>query len=748
MRHDRCAPFVFVRRRMTRVQRAIGTLGLWVAAAAPAWGFEARVVLPDGTPAKRATVSVLGRSGSVATDDDGRFRWTPDPPVPFGVVVVLAEGTCMAPVIVESLEGGVLELRPETLTDSVAVTAEAAPETSAPRGSALALIPRERIEEIRPAHLSDLLESVPGAAASSRAHDAVPSLRGMARGRTIVLLDGARVTTERRAGASAGFLDPFFLERVEIARGPGSVAYGSDAIGGVVHARTRRPAPGSPFGLRFVGTAGEGVDERGLGLEVSQGFERGGILFQARRREFEDYESPDGVVLDSGAEDRGFLLRGAIEAGSGLFEAGYQDDRAENVGKPSTDAPARRIRYPEEASRRLTLDWDGPLGKAERRLRVHGFLGGYRLVTEQRRFDDAGIQESAAIADVDASDYGVRASYRALGTEHAFEAGIDLNGRFGLHAVDQARLYAPDGSTTFESVNVSIEDASRQDTAAYGTYEARPLSWLGLETGIRVDRIGTRNSGGSFGDRSTSHTALSGYVTLNWLLPKAFELSTQVARGFRDPSLSDRYFVGPSGRGIVTGNPDLEPEQSLQFDLSIRRNAPRVAWAAHAFRYRIDDIIVRYEPVPDAFTFQNQGRAFVHGAELEVRANLPRGSALEAGIQYLRGATEDDGVPLADIPPAGLSVGYRKAFGETGYFGVRAAGYLRDERPGPSEQVTPGYATFDLQGGAVFARYLELRVNLRNLFDQKYLAGADEKAVLAPGRSVALTLVVKLPRGK
>ena len=44
----------------------------------------------------------------------------------------------------------------------------------------------------------------------------------------------------------------------------------------------------------------------------------------------------------------------------------------------------------------------------------------------------------------------------------------------------------------------------------------------------------------------------------------------QVARGFRDPVLSDRYFRGPSGRGFITGNPDLDPETSVQFDVGVR----------------------------------------------------------------------------------------------------------------------------------------------------------------------------------
>ena len=74
----------------------------------------------------------------------------------------------------------------------------------------------------------------------------MPALRGLGRGRTLILIDGARVTAERRAGPSATYLDPASLAAVEVLRGPGSVIYGSDAFGGVLQAVTRDPDPDAP----------------------------------------------------------------------------------------------------------------------------------------------------------------------------------------------------------------------------------------------------------------------------------------------------------------------------------------------------------------------------------------------------------------------------------------------------------------------------------------------------------------------
>ena len=86
------------------------------------------------------------------------------------------------------------------------------------------------------------VENVPGVNQVSEGQAAVPAVRGLARGRTLMLIDGSRVSSERRVGPSATFMDPSVMEGVDIARGPGSVAYGSDAFGGVISVRTRQPA--------------------------------------------------------------------------------------------------------------------------------------------------------------------------------------------------------------------------------------------------------------------------------------------------------------------------------------------------------------------------------------------------------------------------------------------------------------------------------------------------------------------------
>ncbi len=67
--------------------------------------------------------------------------------------------------------------------------------------------------------------------------------------------------------------------------------------------------------------------------------------------------------------------------------------------------------------------------------------------------------------------------------------------------------------------------------------------------------------------------------------------------------------------------------------------------------------------------------------------------------------------------------------------------FARDERPGPTEIVTPSYATVDLGAGWRLSESVELRATVRNLFDSAYPASPDRRAVLAPGINAVITVV-------
>jgi iron complex outermembrane receptor protein len=257
--------------------------------------------------------------------------------------------------------------------------------------------------------------------------------------------------------------------------------------------------------------------------------------------------------------------------------------------------------------------------------------------------------------------------------------------------------------------------------------------------GLRFDSIRTVNRDGYFGDISTSNTDFSGFLALTRALGGGVEATLQLARGFRDPLLSDRYYRGITGRGFITGNPDLDPETSRQIDLAIRWRRDRLAFAGYAYGYRIDNLIERYREDGNFF-FRNRGAGEITGLEVEANWIINKQMELQFGAHWIRGEIADDHSPTDDVPPPGVTAVFRGTPSDLWWWMVRGAAFTADDRPGPTEQERPGYAVLDAGFGWRLSRALELGIVGRNLFNRSYLSSADEDAVLAPGRSVQLSI--------
>ena len=726
----------------------LGTCLLLVAcllSAVPALAFKGRVVDQNGQPVANATVSILGRTGEAITDKDGRFVWQPDPPPPFEILVIDAAGNYARPILIETLDPSAELLVPIAPIGHETVTVSgSAPSIESTPGAATASLSSRDVMVRQPANLVQALENVAGVNQVSEGQAAVPAIRGLARGRTLILIDGARVSSERRVGASATFLDPSLIEGVDVSRGPGSVAYGSDAFGGVISVRTRRVLPGSPFAFKFSGTiGGGGIPEQRGAIELSKGLPEGGILFAAHVREADDWESPESAVFNSGFGDAGFLVRAEQKLGVGYLTAGWQSDFGNDIERPRDNSTTVRFYYPYEDSHRFTAGYEARNVGGLQRLAVTGFLGSYAQRTDQDRFATATTGRSIERADLSANDFHVRGFGEKLAGRSRIEFGVDVNGRFDLNALDDLIEYDLGGNIVSTRPNVSIDTARRVDNGLYASIETPLAPILVVSGGIRGDYVTTSNSGGYFGDRSTTNGAASGYASATVGSFGGVSVTAQIAHGFRDPVLSDRYYRGPTGRGFITGNPDLEPETSVQFDLGVRYVSERLRLATFYYQYRINDLIERYQTTTDNFFFRNRGAARVRGWEFEAQATLPAEFTLDFATQIGDGRALDDDANLDDITPLNINTTVRKQIGAKAFGQFRVGYFADDNEPGPTERVVPGYTLFDAAAGYQVVTPLELRVQARNLLNETYYASQDTRAVYAPGRSVSLVATVK-----
>jgi outer membrane receptor protein involved in Fe transport len=408
----------------------------------------------------------------------------------------------------------------------------------------------------------------------------------------------------------------------------------------------------------------------------------------------------------------------------GMLELLWRTDLARDLYKPAADSNVTSTVYPTEDSHRFSARYERLGIGAWSRVATTLSWDQYRLVLDRDRLPTADKARRISESDVFSHDYGLRLeAERPLGGARLL-VGLDASGRFGLRAVNRTTNYDLAGVQT--------------NIGAFATLVGGrgPLT---LSAGLRIDRVVAANDGGHFGDRRVDHVAWSGFAAASWRLAPGLEASVQGARGFRDALLSDRYYRGVSGRGFITGNPELEPESSRQLDAALRYTRGRWRVALYGYGYRIDDLIERYKQGEDYF-FRNRGEAELAGVELEGACELGRGLLLQLALQSQRGTVRDDGSALDDVPPRAAILTLRRDPAARWWWFARLGAYVRDDRPGPTERVVPGYSVVDGGAGFRLSRALEIQLLGRNLLDRSFYGSADALTVWAPGRSLELSL--------
>lgn len=712
------------------------------ASAAPTGGM---VIDSDSRlPIAGAEVTLVGERGAVRTDANGRFRWPiSPPPAPVTIIVLLPDGHVARPIrLTEWTSAGDLVLVAEpAVVEGVTIAGVAATIDNAPAASTT-LLPRADLQMREPVTLAQALENVPGVGFIAEGQGAVPAIRGLARGRSLILVDGSRVSTERRAGPNASFLDPAAINSIEVARGPASVAYGSDAFGGVIAVQTRRAAYHAPLQARVAGTVGAGVPEGRAEVELSRGFASDAFLVAVRAREFGDYRAPAGEIPNSGWRDGGVSARWDHDAGGRAWSIGWQTGLGRDIGGPRSDSAVIVATTPYEDSHRLTATYESQAAGWFRNVRLDGLFGASRERTQQDRLATSRQPRNLTQSDMSSRE----AQFRITG-DHAFgpvrfEAGADLNGRYGLETTDTTVAYTLTGAIASIQTNPSIASAHRTAFGIFGQADAQVSSRIRLTAGLRGDTVGNTSTGGYFGDRHAANGAVAGLAGATFALTSRTTLTAQIARGFRDPTLTDRFYRGPIGRGFIEGNPDLRPETSRQIDLSARWEIHRLRLSGAYYDYRIANLVERYVVGTSDFFFRNRGAARLRGAEIEAQATLSHGAVLDLSAQVSRGRDVGNGTPIDDIAPRSVTAVLQHSAGARFGSYLRASAMARHDAAGPSEVPTPGVVLVDAGTVWRWSSHAEVRGVVRNLLDRESYSSAGPRWVYAPGRNGSLTFAV------
>lgn len=731
---------------------------LWVSCALlPALGsplaaratVEGRVTTSAGVPVEGARVELLdpqektpagGPEGTTArelrvttTDARGTFFF-PEAEPPVQLVVLHPRFREQAVPVPRGVGPVEVTLAPkQEVYEEIVVSADRAGDSFSPVTITSTVVePEDAVGP--PTTLQEVVDGIPGVAENGQAGIfQVFSIRGISRQRILTLISGMQITSERRAGVSASFVDPLLMGSVDLLRGPSSSYYGSGALGGVVQVFPER------YDEIFVqggyDSAGDETYQMVGWGRGEAGDRSGGLSVAVAHRRSGNAEDPTGTEINSHFEQTSATVRKSWQTEGGRsFELLAIPTRGTDIGKANTDFPERTTNYPEEEHFLLKLT------VRDERWRAYAWAHPHELETDTRRTDSRGDTVQRNTVFNDTLDLGANFQREiSLGQLYDGRVGLDW---FGRRSVDARELERVPGEEvrTFESLSGGEQD----EVAAYGSLRRR-IGLASVEAGSRFTWLRQQNGGRS----SLTDSAWNGFLGAVVPLGGGFELAANVGTGLRFPNLSERFFTGTTGRGEILSNEDLSAERSLSTDLRLRWFGERLFVEVDAFVNEIDDYIERVEVEEDVLTFVNLTSGRLEGLETEGFYELRPGLRLLWGGHAIDGE-DNAGQPLSDVPPDRFFIGLRKDPARASSAGGGRNGSpwswagrleLRDELddPGSGERAIPSATLLSASVGYRVRPGLRLNLTADNLLDEEYFSSADDKAPLAPGRSVGLS---------
>ena len=527
--------------------------------------------------------------------------------------------------------------------------------------------------------LAATLAQQPGVAERSfGAAPARPVVRGLDGDRVLILEDGQRMgDLSSQSGDHGITVNPASATKIEVVRGPATLIYGANAIGGLVNVISDA-VPSEPFsGTKggFTGDLGTNGGQAQGAADLLWGNKAWTLRAGGGGQRSGDYSTPDGTV-DNTQSRGGFGSFGLSRAGARGFVGAnyaYEDTR---YGLPYVEDGQVEL-----TPRRSMVNARGELKD------LSGFFRSIRGSYAGRwyRHEEIVAGEIGTRFANDTHEFEFLGNHRTYGR---------FSGSLGGWALDRSFTATGD-----EALSPPVD----QTGAAAHLYEEVTFHHATLQMGGRFDYASYTPQGSDLPAREFS--TFSGSVGL-LIQPPAFDhrssIAVSVARTSRYPALEELYFFGPHPGNFAfeIGNPNLEPEHALGLDLSFRWRSARFSAEASYFRNRIGDYIFRSPvegEVEDGFPVIEYlaANSLLQGVELHGDIQLTPKVFADFGVDYVRGELLDSDAPLPRIPPfrARGSVRY-----QAGAFnaGAELTGVAAQERVFGEETPTDGYGLLKL----------------------------------------------------
>ena len=571
--------------------------------------------------------------------------------------------------------------------EDIVVTASGFEQPRSETGQAISVLDNARLEELQAISIIDALRTLPGVAIATRGPVGSQSsvfLRGGNSSQTLVLIDGVRINDPSSPNAAFDFgaLLTGNVGRVEVLRGPNSIIWGSQAIGGVVNVQSLSPTQalavnaGAEYGFADTLRANANLSGTSGLFEGSIG----GAFYRT-----------DGIsALAGGAEKDGF----ENWAANGRLKVNVAENFALDF----------RGYY-----NRGTIEFDSPFGVGADGLPVarnRQFIG---YVGANFDLADGRFQNRVSYARTDITRVGTDPvvfsfnNFDVKGTIDRFEyhSAFDVTDAVTLvFGADHERTFA---STSFEGAPADI--ARNQVTSGFGQLIVRPVTGLTITGGVRYadysDYGGQTTLGGNI-----AYTPNGGDTVLR----------ATYGEGFRAPTLSEGQ--------PPFGNPNLKPETARNFDLGLEHrflDNNALVYATYFNRKSSDLIAFSFT------TFQSENIDEVDTDGIEVGfalqptdgLNIQANYTLTNAINRSAGANLGNRLALRPQHSGSLTIDWQTPWRLKLGASVLFAG---DSFDNASNSVRlDGYTLAHLRASYPLNDQLELYGRVENLFDTQYV---------------------------
>jgi hemoglobin/transferrin/lactoferrin receptor protein len=598
--------------------------------------------------------------------------------------------------------------------DQVVVSASRREQATSNIPAKITVIPAKEVAFQNPQTAADLL-SVSGKVyiQKSQQGGGSPMIRGFATNRLLYSVDGVRMNTAIFRGGNLQNvinLDPFAIEKTEVLFGPGSVIYGSDAIGGVMSFQTLTPQYALSEKPMISGKAvtrySSANNEKTAHFDVNIGWKKWAVVTSISSWDYDHLRQGS-----HGPDD--YLKPIYVQRQDSIDRIITQDDPLLQIPSAYSQMNMmQKIRF------RPNDKWDfqygfhysetSPYGRYDRNNRyrkgtlryAEWFYGPQKwmmnnLAVSHKRnnivYDELNFKLAQQSFEESRIDRALNKNERRINTEQveAYSVNLDLTKSLGIrnklfygmeYIVDEV---TSTGELTDISTAVKSPGASRypnstwSSLAAYVSDEFRISEKLTALAGIRYNQYKIDADFSSnldfyplpFQEASLVNSSLTGSIGGVYRPAESWVLNANFGTAFRSPNVDDvgKVFDSEAG-GVTVPNPDLKAEYAYNFDLGLAKTFGSIvkidlagyytilenAMVKRNFRLGGFDSIMYEGQLSQVQAIQNAAVAHVYGIQIGLEVKLPTGFSLSSDLNYQYGEEElDDGStsPSRHAPP-------------------------------------------------------------------------------------------------